>query len=240
VDGSGNVVASRDPTGGQSAWSTYVPGSFGSSGGRVSCSSVHFCAAIDADGDVLTSNDPGDPTNWVKSHVLAGFGTNIFTEISCPSETFCAAVDSEGNLLTIGDLAADGTDWTSTSLPTRLNDIACPTATLCVATSDDGVVTSTDPTGGASKWVATGPDGENAVSCQSAQSCIVYNTDQYQYSPESPDAYTSSDPTGGANAWEPSDIDSRRSRGPDWISCPTTSLCLATAGASIIVGTPDQ
>ena len=240
VDGSGNVVASRNPTGGPSAWSTYVPGSFGSSGGRVSCSSVHFCAAIDADGDVLTSNDPGDPTDWVKSHILSGFGSDTFTEISCPSETFCAAVDSDGNLLTIGDLAAGGTDWVSTSLPSHLNDIVCPTATLCVATSNDGVVTSTDPTGGASKWIVTGPDGENAVSCQSAQSCIVYNTNQYQYSPESPDAYTSSDPTGGANAWEPSYMDSRRSRGPDWISCPTASLCLATAGASIIVGTPDE
>jgi hypothetical protein len=201
---------------------------------------VHFCAAIDGDGDVLTSNDPGDPANWAKSHVLPGFGVDTFTDISCPSETFCAAVDSNGNLFTIGDLAAGGTDWTSISLPGRLNDIACPTVTLCVATGDDGVVTSTDPAGGASKWIATGPNGDNAVSCESVQFCIVYNTNQYRYSPGLPDAYTSSDPAGGVTAWTPSEIDGRLSRGPDWISCPTTSLCLATAGASVIVGMPHE
>ena len=82
-------------------------------------------------------------------------------------------------------------------------DISCPSADLCVAADDDGdVVTSTDPTGGASAWTVTNVDGAKFimdVSCPSAGLCVGVDNDG--------DVVTSTDPTGGASAWTVTSVD---------------------------------
>ena len=81
--------------------------------------------------------------------------------------------------------------------------MSCPRESLCVAVDTSGdVVTSTDPTGGASAWTVTevGVDGPAAVSCPSAGLCVAAD--------DHSDVWTSTDPTGGASAWTVTNVDS--------------------------------
>jgi hypothetical protein len=55
--------------------------------------------------------------------------------------------------------------------------VSCPSSGLCVAVDEWGdVVTSTNPTGGASAWTVTHVDGSNflsGVSCPSSGLCVT-------------------------------------------------------------------
>src|SRR5438445_10673591 len=81
----------------------------------------------------------------------------------------------------------------ATSLPAA----SCPSSSLCVAVDVNGnVVTSSNPTGGATAWRVTNVDGSNAltgVSCPSSVFCVAVDG--------SGNVATSSNPTGGAAAW---------------------------------------
>ena len=91
---------------------------------------------------------------------------------------------------------------TATQAPCSLNGMSCPSTDLCVAVeSDGGVVTSSNPTGGAVAWKVThlfdasalGSNLLRAVSCPSSNLCVAIEI------PGS--VLTSSKPTGGGAAW---------------------------------------
>jgi PASTA domain len=105
--------------------------------------------------------------------------------------------------------------------------MTCPSTSLCVAGDDSGnVVTSTNPTGGAAAWKVTHLSSEPIirVACASSSLCVAV-------AGHGDEVFTSTNPTGGAAAWSETDglVDS--SNGSDvlsGLSCPSTSLCVAS------------
>jgi hypothetical protein len=64
----------------------------------ISCTSSHFCAAVDLSGNAVTYNGATwSSPSYVDPAVHASYG---LTGVSCPLASFCAAVDWEGNALT--------------------------------------------------------------------------------------------------------------------------------------------
>jgi hypothetical protein len=129
---------------------------------------------------------------------------NQLRSLSCPNDEFCAAV-AEGSVygkevnyvITSTNPSAAEPEWQVTELPTIEHDvtasISCPIANNCVVAYQNGVLTSTDATGGTPAWTFTkvapyfGHGG--AVSCPSVQMCVfATGTDAI---------WTSSDPFGG-------------------------------------------
>jgi hypothetical protein len=103
-----------------------------------------------------------------------------------------------------------------------LAGLSCPTSGLCVAVDNNGnVLTSTDPTGGASTWTKTNVDAGGGagkgVFCLSASFCVVV---------DGGDVVTSTNPTGGSTAWTVSTIGSEYV-GTSSIACASVSLCVA-------------
>jgi hypothetical protein len=105
---------------------------------------------------------------------------------------------------------------------------------MCVISAEDGILTSTDPTGSASAWTYTtlplpvvyGEHGEwlNGISCPSTQLCVGAFGVPPTLGTAMSVMFTSTDPTGGASAWTEADL-SQASVSD--LSCPTVSLCIA-------------
>lgn len=123
--------------------------------------------------------------------------------------------------------------------------ISCPSTSFCVAVGElDTIVSTTNPTGGASAWHVAKPTGEantdchehwappclspqdrriRGVSCPSAQLCVAVTGEGYVYS--------TTNPTGTGDDWQVADIDGNgRDTHLLGVSCPTTSLCVAVSG----------
>jgi hypothetical protein len=96
VDNIGNVITSRNPTGGKSAWRVTNVDARNSLSG-VSCPTSTFCVAVDNVGNVITSSNPtGGKADWKVTKVD---GRNYLYGVSCPSTTFCVAIDGIGNVI---------------------------------------------------------------------------------------------------------------------------------------------
>jgi hypothetical protein len=164
----GDVVTSTNPTGGASAWTaTNIDsrnGNPGSALNGVSCPSSSLCVAVDGSGKVLTTSNPtGGASAWTTTHVDPE--SSGFSAVSCPTTSLCVAVDSSGNVVTSSDPTGGAAAWTAAAIDTTfipetgttttepLTGVSCPSAELCVAIDAKGqVLTSTNPTGGASAW----------------------------------------------------------------------------------------
>jgi hypothetical protein len=202
----------------------------------VSCPSTGTCIAVDGAGDVLSSTDPtGGAAAWVKTSVA-----NTFTDVSCPSTELCVAVGG-GSIVTSTHPTRGAGAWTVTKvLPdsseydgaVELEAVSCASVSLCVVTDDSGeVLTSTDPTGGASAWTSTKVGsryGLGGVSCPSVRLCVAV-------APEG-DIVTSTDPTAGAGAWAETNVDGT---GEDRqildVSCVSEKLCVASDNSGDIL-----
>ena len=110
-----------------------------------------------------------------------------------------------------------------------LEGVSCPSSGLCVAVDRGGnVVTSTNPTGGATAWTVTHVDGSNgldSVSCPSSGLCVAVD--------DAGNVVTSTNPTGGASAWTVTHVDG--SRDLNSVSCPSSSLCVTVDDAGDVV-----
>jgi hypothetical protein len=102
-----------------------------------------------------------------------------------------------------------------------LSGVSCPSSGLCVAVDLDGdVVTSTNPTGGATAWKVTHVDGTNelsGVSCPSSGLCVAVD--------QGGNVVTSTNPTAATPTWTVTKVEST-----DWqygVSCPSSGLCVA-------------
>jgi hypothetical protein len=100
-----------------------------------------------------------------------------------------------------------------------MTGVSCPTSGLCVAVDQVGnVVTSSNPTGGASAWTVVHVVASflTGVSCPTVDLCIAVDGNG--------NVVTSSKPSGAAADWTVSHVDG------NWlsaISCPSSSLCVA-------------
>jgi len=118
--------------------------------------------------------------------------------------------------------SATGLAWTVTNADgaNGIANISCPTESLCAAVSPQGVITSTNPTGGAGAWTVTNVGSEylSDISCPTVSLCVAVDRSRH--------VVTSTNPTGGAGAWTitnvnvPTEFLLR-------VSCPTVSLCVA-------------
>lgn len=104
-----------------------------------------------------------------------------------------------------------------------LAGVSCPTTGFCVAVDSSGnVLTSTNPTGGASAWTKAtvdaggGGGASKGVFCLSASFCVVV---------DGGDVVTSTNPAGGSAAWTVTTIGSEYV-GFTGIACASTSLCV--------------
>ncbi|HEY4098197.1 MAG TPA: hypothetical protein VGM33_21920 [Baekduia sp.] len=169
---------------------------------------------------------------------VAADPTDGLSAIACPSAALCvagagnrsgsgAAVD---RIVTSAD-PGNAASWTVASVTVpdaggTIVSMACPAASLCVGVDDHGrILSSTDPTGGASAWhVATFANHTfSSVSCASTVLCVAIDfTGRH--------VLTSTGPSTGV--W--SEFGTALTWGR--VSC-TAGLCAATGGANVHTST---
>ena len=182
----GKVVSSTDPTGDASTWTVVnLDEAFDLRG--VSCPSPSLCVAVDLAGNILSSTNPiGGASAWGVARAPAG--PRELRGIDCPSISLCVTGNA-GQMITSTD-PTNPSSWRAvaagTGLPTT--SVSCPAVTACAAVDNNAdLITSTDPTGGASAWsfvnvlpapLAPGgePNGMFGISCPSGALCAAVGT----------------------------------------------------------------
>jgi hypothetical protein len=179
--------------------------------------------------------------------------------ISCPSVSLCVATDAEGDVVTSTDPTSGSGAWNvayvddsidaepiSTGDQTELISIACPSVSLCMASDGAGnVLTSKNPTGGASAWTLTKvihietapPTALEHLSCTSTARCTgLYRHGYTSYADVNYNAF-------GEGSWNPVRIDHEEptpvgvANSTTGVSCPSTQLCVAVDEAgNVIIG----
>lgn len=182
--------------------------------------------------------------------------------VSCPSSALCVAGGSDSLIAVSTNPAAGSKAWSTfhpggkEEIPTappggpvppggteplflgaQVRGISCPTTTLCVGVSFDGrILSSINPTGGASAWKVTPLTGEKernyhltGVSCPSPQLCVAV-----AYGSK---VITATNPAGGASAWSVAELATPVDlRG---VSCAGVSFCAAVDNTGQIVTSSD-
>ena len=73
-------------------WTAPEPISNGGEFASISCAPSGLCAAVDNNGDVVTTSNPaGGPSTWKTTNIVSDIG---LAGISCPTAQFCVATDS--------------------------------------------------------------------------------------------------------------------------------------------------
>lgn len=249
--GATDVLTATDPSAGASAWTKTTPGQ-GNFFYAVSCPSVSLCvvggggASIHGGPTILTSTDPnGGASSWSSAPVASG--NEIVDAVSCPSVSLCVATTNVGDVFTSTNPAGGANTWKKTTVDkgAYLDQVSCPSVSLCVASDSkvagnsnvaSKILTTTNPTGGASAWTkATIDQGNtlNAVSCASVSLCVAGDSNG--------NILTATDPTGGASAWTKARVVRPGPNGNSLtsVSCPSVSLCVASDGNGNIFTSTD-
>ena len=157
--------------------------------------------------------------------------------MSCaPSGFLCVGGDANGDIVT----STSENDWlvpvnVDQSFYPRIDGVSCPSVSFCAAADDDGnVMTSTDPTGGTSKWTPPADIDANfplaGIACPSSGFCVAI--DVYGQ------VLTSTNPAGGAGAWSaPADVDGTTRL--QSVSCAGTGLCVIGDSAGHLLASTD-
>jgi hypothetical protein len=239
VDGTGEVFTSSRPARASTWRSQQVDESPLTA---VACPSSVLCVAVDRAGDVLTSHDPTGPARMWRARLVDQAATNasgtigpLFVGISCPSARLCVGLDETGSVVVSADPGGRRPTWRFERLDNPFGlalpgvsgpagGVSCVSTRLCVIASGLSIVTSTDPLGPASGWVASRvepvPRLFEGVTCRSSTLCIAVD--------DVGDALTSTDPAGGASRWTSVQIDASRTLSPgvSGVACPTARLCV--------------
>jgi hypothetical protein len=270
VDNAGYVFTSTDPTAGATGWSS-VKISAPNTITALSCPSISLCVAVDYHGNAITSTSPtagagtwhtttidsGPCTAAVCHSIDKGPPERQLDAISCPSVSLCVAGDWDGDVVTSTDPTGGGSAWnvayvdsslesglTGLDPQTAIAGISCPSVSLCVANDGVGnVLTSQDPTGGASTWslrratprilAAPEPRSLYSLGCPSVSFCAGLQSASNTLLSSSEAALTY-EPL-GSTEWTRVVID--RVGSPSAIACPTSSLCVAVDNAgNVVVG----
>ena len=114
-----------------------------------------------------------------------------------------------------------------------IQSVVCPSVHLCVGLEGEGVVTASDPLGGAAAWHLTSfigipgysGAGFGALACAPAtRFCAAAD--------EVGDLMTTTNPAGGAGAWKLTRLPRRVAFSA--LSCPTAKLCFAVDNGSVL------
>lgn len=216
----GRIAASENPTGGTSAWSTYLGPPRG-------------------DEEDRPPPPPGFPDLPPASPHING--------VSCPSSGFCVAVSTSGDIYSSSNPMGGAATWSRTDIDgdkyeTHLEGVSCPTVSFCVAVSGGAksynnprtsgkILSSGSPAGGSPAWQVTQLDPTldlRGVSCASPSLCVAVGRDGRMV--------VSTDPGGGPSAW----LDAGRPGGPghlQGIAC-LPGLCVAgNSGGNLLTNT---
>lgn len=219
TDTSGSVLTSGAPTGGRGAWAhTQLPTTELSA---IACPSAGLCV-VAIGGELFASASPaGGARTWQQIMLTDGY-----TGVSCPSTSLCVAVG--GNTVVTSTNPVVASSWTVGHVSANgMEFVACPSVSLCVAsTNSGGVVTSTDPEGGASTWseVQVGDRYLTGIACGSPTLCVTGDGTGH--------IFTTTNPAGPAPAWSLTAVGGW-SPGP--FSCASNQLCIAGIGGGVIV-----
>jgi hypothetical protein len=190
---------------------------------------VKLCVAVDQSGFALTSTNPAG-AKWGRPFRIDSNGNAPLTGVSCPTVKLCVAIDASGNVITstkptrgsrawkrplhVDPTASPGGD------PAGLTGISCPSTSVCVAVdgaTPGNIVSTLDPTGGASKWKLTAVGGLlTSVSCPTTALCVAAGSQHYLWTA-----------TTGASKWRATGTQPGGGAFSD-IFCPSASLCLAS------------
>jgi len=128
-------------------------------------------------------------------------------------------------------------DHPDASSGVALSGIDCPSTGLCVAVDDSGnVVTSTNPTGGASAWTVTKIDSYfmannilEGISCPSTSLCVAVDGNG--------NIVTSTNLTGVASSWHLVHLEAVGDVRE--VSCPSAELCVIVDGAGDVISSTE-
>ncbi len=108
---------------------------------RISCPTIHFCAAVGDSGTQGGPNTVGtfDGTSWSTSVIPSSPGrsqassaavSDRLFDVSCPTSRFCVAIDLDGSALIY-----DGTTWSRTRGPAMrgATSVSCPASSFCMS-----------------------------------------------------------------------------------------------------------
>ena len=245
-----NVVISRRPTAGPTAWQTTnlsgVPGYPNTKLSMTECASPQRCWAANTAGGMLMSRSAvsGRASTWRYVRIPSGI-----EDLTCPSLRLCVAITQVAVLSSTHPLSGPRS-WRRVALD-RIGDsdslgglrsIACPSVRLCVAAgekADSGsgrldfgayLAVSTRPTGGRGAWRLTPPDSiqgdftdAGAVQCPTVRWCELSGL--INFSDNRPAILASQAPAGGSRTWH-----AVRVRDSQLLTCSTPSFCLDLAG----------
>lgn len=180
VDGAGRIFTSTTPAAGPATWTSRVIAGLASNDPSpaftaVSCPSVSLCVAtgvslggLSTPGigpppggrAVVATNPTGDATAWISTPLAPPFSDPL--SVSCASVSLCVIAGSEG-MHSSTNPPAGQSSWSLPSLSggslAAEPGISCPTASLCAVVDTQGnVITSANPSGGTSAWIATSVD----------------------------------------------------------------------------------
>ena len=246
VDDAGNVLSSRHPSGRASAWQRAHIDARPLMG--VACPSVELCVSADSYGYALTATRPAaGPKAWITTFAdlapRGGWIVPTFESVACPSVLLCYASNGTGYVAALTDLTGV---VASQETPVGRIDVvhgeqvfsmSCPTASFCVETTQNQLLSSSDPTGGASAWTSArltqtrGSGGLGGVSCVATTLCVVTGgIGSAGY------VWVATHPNSGQKAWTHTQVDNHQLYGP---SCPSLHLCVAGDAAGNVVAVRD-
>jgi len=158
------------------------------------------------------------------------------TKTLVPDQPVAAASAWAASLVPIATSGTGGIGaWSSAAVDgSQIDKIVCTSLTFCIADDDQGnVLTTNDPTGGASAWAFENiaSDQLNAsIACPSSTECVIGDANGTMW-------YTNDVTDGSSAVWSTNYSDP--SGGLAGISCPSVNLCVASDLSGNIMWTTD-
>jgi hypothetical protein len=191
----------------------------------VSCPDRSFCAAVDGNGEALTSGGrqpDGLQPSWSPPATIDPIA-GVLTAVSCSSASFCAAVDGSGHALTWNGVSWSRPVW-SVSTPVdrgggALTSVSCPASpagsagSFCVAVDGNGRALAWNGRSWSAPRLVDPRGGLTSVSCAARGFCLAV------------------DGGGRALAWNGRSWSAPRLVNPRGgltaVSCPVRGYCIA-------------
>lgn len=215
ANATGNVMVSTNPAGGSGAWSqVHIDRNLGEECGKdgmwggcgnsltgVACPSVQLCVVTDELGEVVDSQNPGNPSPdaWSQNTEgpAAGPIANEWDALACPSDGLCLAICSGYNSydscpgfssFAPGDGEVVAWDPSTFSIsnqvetptmasPHPLHNIWCAYESACFAADKAHLYASSNAGATKPAWSLAyhDPSGISAVACPTASRCIGFD-----------------------------------------------------------------
>jgi hypothetical protein len=232
TDNAGNVLTSTDPGGGGPTWTSVSVGDGDLT--QLQCPSTTLCVASDVAFDnIYTSTNPaGGQSAWSSdqfNYDADGYSSWL-DDMVCPSTSLCVALGQTSlgttDLLMSTDPAGGSGTWYATSIGNgdSLYDLTCPSASFCAAASSTDFWVSTDPAQGVSSWSSSStPESISFLQCPLTLLCVEMNG--------SGEVSTLVGPGSSGSTWS-APVQTALTA-PDFLSCPTSSLCVAADGSDV-------